>query len=69
MSWQVINNLLRVIRNGLEVKQAVDSAIDQAGEGINLRDCIEEARGASRIFRLFTHDARVLLITLAPVLP
>lgn len=48
MSWQVINNLLRVIRNGLEVKQAVDSAIDQAGEGINLRDCIEEARGTSR---------------------
>jgi hypothetical protein len=47
MSWQVINNLLRVIRNGLEVKQAVDSAIDQAGEGINLRDCIEEARGTS----------------------
>lgn len=48
MSWQVINNLLRVIRNGLEVKQAVDDAIDQAGQGINLRDCIEESRGQSR---------------------
>lgn len=47
MSWQVINNVLRVIRNGLEVKEAVDKAIDRAGQHINLRDCIEEARGAS----------------------
>ncbi|KAL7413408.1 inositol hexakisphosphate-domain-containing protein [Mrakia frigida] len=44
MSWQVINNVLRVIRNGLEVKEAVDKAIDRAGQNINLRDCIEEAR-------------------------
>ncbi|CDZ97852.1 hypothetical protein [Phaffia rhodozyma] len=44
MSWQVINSLLRVVRNGLEVKLAVDEAIDKAGQNINLRDCIEDAR-------------------------
>ncbi|EJD06892.1 uncharacterized protein FOMMEDRAFT_75682 [Fomitiporia mediterranea MF3/22] len=43
-SYQVINNLLRVIRNGLVVKEAVDSAIDSCSEAFNLRDSIEEAR-------------------------
>jgi hypothetical protein len=36
--------LLRVIRRGRAVKNAVDSAIDQCGEVENLRDSIEEAR-------------------------
>ncbi|EIW57292.1 uncharacterized protein TRAVEDRAFT_59033 [Trametes versicolor FP-101664 SS1] len=43
-SYQIINNLLRVIRKGHRVKQAVDDAIDQCSEVFNLRDSIEEAR-------------------------
>lgn len=43
-SFQVINNLLRVIRKGPVVKAAVDDAIDQCAEVFNLRDSIEEAR-------------------------
>lgn len=37
-------DLLRVIRKGHRVKQAVDDAIDQCSEVFNLRDSIEEAR-------------------------
>jgi hypothetical protein len=36
--------LLRVIRKGPAVKAAVDDAIDQCSEVLNLRDSIEEAR-------------------------
>ncbi|TFK90507.1 hypothetical protein K466DRAFT_660775 [Polyporus arcularius HHB13444] len=43
-SYQIINNLLRVIRKGPMVKQAVDDAIDRCAEVFNLRDSIEEAR-------------------------
>ncbi|KAH9856633.1 inositol hexakisphosphate-domain-containing protein [Lenzites betulinus] len=43
-SYQIINNLLRVIRKGPKVKQAVDDAIDKCSEVLNLRDVIEEAR-------------------------
>ncbi|KAH9998939.1 inositol hexakisphosphate-domain-containing protein [Russula vinacea] len=43
-SYPVINNLLRVIRKGPAVKAAVDDAIDQCAEVLNLRDSIEEAR-------------------------
>ncbi|KAI0255159.1 inositol hexakisphosphate-domain-containing protein [Lactifluus subvellereus] len=43
-SYQVISNLLRVIRKGPAVKAAVDDAIDQSAEVFNLRDSIEEAR-------------------------
>ncbi|KAI0649419.1 inositol hexakisphosphate-domain-containing protein [Trametes meyenii] len=43
-SYQIINNLLRVIRKGPKVKQAVDDAIDRCSEVLNLRDSIEEAR-------------------------
>ncbi|KAN0134590.1 Inositol hexakisphosphate domain containing protein [Lactarius tabidus] len=43
-SFQIINNLLRVIRKGPVVKAAVDDAIDQCAEVFNLRDSIEEAR-------------------------
>ncbi|OJT02262.1 Paladin [Trametes pubescens] len=43
-SYQIINNLLRVIRKGHRVKQTVDDAIDQCSEVFNLRDSIEEAR-------------------------
>ncbi|PAV16188.1 metal ion binding oxidoreductase [Pyrrhoderma noxium] len=43
-SYQVINNLLRVIRNGLMVKDAVDAAIDQCSDVYNLRDSIEDSR-------------------------
>jgi hypothetical protein len=81
LSWQIINNLLRVIRNGLEVKevsyndcslpsgkpsltlwamiQVVDAAIDRAGQGINLRDCIEDARGPSSPLSLLPPTCRV----------
>lgn len=37
-------DLLRVIRRGRAVKNAVDAAIDQCGEVENLRDSIEDAR-------------------------
>ncbi|CCL99307.1 uncharacterized protein FIBRA_01323 [Fibroporia radiculosa] len=43
-SYQVINNLLRVIRKGPAVKRIVDDAIDQCAEVVNLRESIEEAR-------------------------
>ncbi|KAG7089324.1 hypothetical protein E1B28_011021 [Marasmius oreades] len=43
-SYQVINNLLRVIRTGPKVKNDVDSAIDQCAVVHNMRDSIEECR-------------------------
>ncbi|KAI8143663.1 inositol hexakisphosphate-domain-containing protein [Fennellomyces sp. T-0311] len=42
-NYQIINSLLRVIRNGLEVKRTVDSAIDQCSKFLNLREVIESA--------------------------
>jgi len=43
-SVNVSLDLLRVIRKGPAVKAAVDDAIDQCAEVLNLRDSIEEAR-------------------------
>ncbi|KAK0469504.1 inositol hexakisphosphate-domain-containing protein [Desarmillaria tabescens] len=43
-SYQVINNLLRVFRKGLDVKNIVDDAIDQCDVFYNLRESIEENR-------------------------
>ncbi|KAJ3508107.1 hypothetical protein NLJ89_g5936 [Agrocybe chaxingu] len=43
-SYQVINNLLRVIRKGPAVKNAVDDAIDRCSAAYNLRDAIEDSR-------------------------
>ncbi|KZP23754.1 hypothetical protein FIBSPDRAFT_1042612 [Athelia psychrophila] len=43
-SYQVINNLLRVIRKGPVVKNTVDEAIDQCSAVYNLRDSIEDSR-------------------------
>ncbi|OCF37043.1 hypothetical protein I316_00947 [Kwoniella heveanensis BCC8398] len=43
-SWQIINSCLRVIRNGLDVKQAVDEAIDATAAQFNIREAIEDAR-------------------------
>ncbi|KAG8898129.1 hypothetical protein FRB99_007645 [Tulasnella sp. 403] len=43
-SYQVINNVLRVVRHGLRVKEAVDDAIDLCGDVFNLRDSIETFR-------------------------
>ncbi|KAI0925517.1 hypothetical protein AcV5_008233 [Taiwanofungus camphoratus] len=43
-SYQIINNLLRVIRKGPAVKSTVDNAIDQCAQVLNLRDSIEESR-------------------------
>ncbi|KAI0635643.1 inositol hexakisphosphate-domain-containing protein [Trametes polyzona] len=60
-SYQIINNLLRVIRKGPKVKQVVDDAIDQCSEVFNLRDSIEEARARAeqatdeRQRRLYAH--------------
>ncbi|KAF8577784.1 hypothetical protein K439DRAFT_1417887 [Ramaria rubella] len=42
-SYKAINNVLRVVRHGLEVKAAVDRAIDQCARFFNLRDSIEDA--------------------------
>ncbi|KAI8971777.1 inositol hexakisphosphate-domain-containing protein [Mycotypha africana] len=41
LNYQIINSLLRVIKNGLEVKSAVDNAIDKCGAFLNLREIIE----------------------------
>lgn len=46
-SYHLINSLLRVIPHGLQVKEAVDDAIDRAGSVMNLRDSIEESRIAA----------------------
>ncbi|KIM67616.1 hypothetical protein SCLCIDRAFT_1210267 [Scleroderma citrinum Foug A] len=43
-SYQVVNNLLRIVRKGPAVKNAVDEAIDRCGVVFNLRDQIEEER-------------------------
>ncbi|KAG0660956.1 hypothetical protein C6P46_004229 [Rhodotorula mucilaginosa] len=43
-SYTVINNLLRVIKNGFEVKNAVDAAVTACGEPFDLLDAIEHAR-------------------------
>ncbi|KIY62129.1 hypothetical protein CYLTODRAFT_494858 [Cylindrobasidium torrendii FP15055 ss-10] len=43
-SYQVVNNLLRVIRKGVKVKNVVDDAIDQCDVVCNLREEIEENR-------------------------
>ncbi|KAG9102429.1 hypothetical protein FS749_000019 [Ceratobasidium sp. UAMH 11750] len=44
LSYQIINNLLRVIKRGPDVKRMVDDAIDQCDQFLNLRESIEEAR-------------------------
>ncbi|KAL0085283.1 inositol hexakisphosphate-domain-containing protein [Phycomyces blakesleeanus] len=41
LNYQIINSLLRVIKNGLEIKSIVDDAIDKCGAYLNLRDVIE----------------------------
>ncbi|KXS15115.1 hypothetical protein M427DRAFT_112131 [Gonapodya prolifera JEL478] len=43
-SYPVIHSLLRVIRNGLEIKQIVDDAIDACAQFVNLRDTINQWR-------------------------
>ncbi|KAF9223711.1 hypothetical protein BS17DRAFT_802243 [Gyrodon lividus] len=43
-SYQVVNNFLRIVRRGSEVKNAVDEGIDRCAIVINLRDSIEEER-------------------------
>ncbi|ORY84702.1 inositol hexakisphosphate-domain-containing protein [Leucosporidium creatinivorum] len=43
-SYTVINNLLRTIRSGQEVKNAVDEAITACGYTFDLLDSIEDAR-------------------------
>ncbi|CAE6436067.1 unnamed protein product [Rhizoctonia solani] len=44
LSYQIINNLLRVTRRGPDVKRMVDDAIDQCDQFLNLRESIEDAR-------------------------
>ena len=44
LAYAVINNLIRVIRNGREIKMHVDSAIQQCAGVFNLLDSIEDAR-------------------------
>ncbi|KAJ3760289.1 inositol hexakisphosphate-domain-containing protein [Lentinula raphanica] len=43
-SYQIVNNLLRVFRGGVTIKETVDNAIDRCSMVYNLRDSIEEAR-------------------------
>ncbi|CAO3608947.1 unnamed protein product [Cunninghamella echinulata] len=40
-NYQIINSLLRVIKNGLETKHIVDTVIDKCGAIVNLRDMID----------------------------
>lgn len=44
LAYAVINNLIRVIRNGREIKMHVDIAIQQCAGVYNLTDSIEDAR-------------------------
>ncbi len=43
-NYQVIHSLLRVIKNGLECKRAVDETIDRCSATVNLREAIEKSR-------------------------
>ncbi|KAG6374346.1 inositol hexakisphosphate-domain-containing protein [Boletus reticuloceps] len=43
-SYQVVNNFLRIVRQGPAAKNAVDEAIDRCAVVLNLRDSIEEER-------------------------
>lgn len=43
-SYQVINNLLRIVRKGPAVKNTVDEVIDRCAIIMNLRDSIEDER-------------------------
>ncbi|KAG1726694.1 inositol hexakisphosphate-domain-containing protein [Suillus paluster] len=43
-SYQIINNLLRIVRKGPAVKNTVDEAIDRCAIVMNLRDSIEDER-------------------------
>lgn len=40
-NYQIINSLLRVIKNGLETKHIVDTVIDKCSAIVNLRDMID----------------------------
>ena len=44
LAYAVINNLIRVIRNGREIKMHVDAAIQQCAGVHNVVDAIEDAR-------------------------
>ncbi|KAG2199112.1 hypothetical protein INT46_010520 [Mucor plumbeus] len=41
LNYQIVNSLLRVIKNGLEIKHTVDNVIDKCGAFLNLREMIE----------------------------
>lgn len=41
LNYQIVNSLLRVIKNGLEIKRTVDDVIDRCGAFLNLREIIE----------------------------
>lgn len=41
LNYQIVNSLLRVIKNGLEIKHTVDDVIDKCGAFLNLREMIE----------------------------
>ncbi|KAF8556228.1 hypothetical protein OG21DRAFT_1409537 [Imleria badia] len=43
-SYQVVDNFLRIVRQGPAVKNAVDEAVDRCAVVLNLRDLIEEER-------------------------
>lgn len=47
LSYHVINSLLRVLPHGQKTKRVVDDAIDECGQVLNIRQCIEDARLAA----------------------
>lgn len=47
LSCSIINNLLRTIRHGQEVKNAVDEAITACSQAYDLLESIEDARQAA----------------------
>lgn len=44
LHYQIINSLMRVIRNGLECKRIVDEAIDACAQQVNIRESVEDLR-------------------------
>ncbi|KAK4703550.1 hypothetical protein P7C70_g2674, partial [Phenoliferia sp. Uapishka_3] len=63
LSYAVINNLLRTIRSGQEVKHAVDAAITACSEPYDLLDSIERSRQSAEDAKLQGDEEQVKIRT------
>lgn len=59
--YRIIHSILRVIKNGLECKELVDTLIDEAAAMVNLRDSIERYRQQAEMSSDPTESRRALL--------